>query len=253
VSSLAHSMRSQLESKGEYVVCANLENGWFAIFRNTWERRLAQCAASGRRGPNLIVYRTRSGAERDHHLIPFSVIAPMLSTEALTRQKSGTYRWNLTLANNRLHVCNREGFVSIEGTFGARLLVESHVTVPSEIEREQISWGMRTYEDIVEGIAKECVVLSRSRSSTLRHEALRVSGGICACCGVNFSQVLNGRGLRALEVHHTKQLALRETPEATSLSDLAVVCANCHAIIHTDLKKAMKVEELRAEWAASRL
>lgn len=250
--SLAQRMKSQLEGQGEYVVLANLESGWFAINPNTWERRFARAKSLGRIGPNLVVYRTRSGEERDHHLVPFEVIASMLSPESLKLQKNGTYRWNLTLADDRLHVSHRKGFVSVESGLAARLLVEDQETEPSGIERERISLRTRSYEGIVEGIARESVVLSRSRSSALRREALRISGGVCACCGVDFSQLLNGRGLRALQVHHTKQLALRETPEATSLNDLAVVCANCHAIIHTDPKVAMKVEELRESWHASR-
>lgn len=250
--SLVQRMKSHLEMQGEYVVLANLENGWFAINPNTWERRLAQCKAVGRSGPNLIVYRTRSGEERDHHVIPFKTIAPLLSIESLKVQKSGTYRWNLTLANDRLHVSHRKGFVSVESCLAARLLGEEDFSPPNGVERERITLRTRSYEGIVEGIARESVVLSRSRSAILRREALRVSGGTCACCGVDFSQVLNGRGLRALQVHHIRQLALRETPEATTLSDLAVVCANCHAIIHTDLKVAMKVEELKAAWIASR-
>jgi predicted HNH restriction endonuclease len=37
-----------------------------------------------------------------------------------------------------------------------------------------------------------------------------------------------------------------DTPRLNSLDDLAVVCANCHALIHMDLKKALKIEALRS-------
>jgi hypothetical protein len=252
VPSLAQRIKSQLEERGEYVVLANLESGWFAINPNTWERRVARCKELGRSGPNLIVYRTRADEERDHHLVPFEVIAPMLTEESLKLQKNGTFRWNLTLANDRLHVSHRKGYVPVEQGLAAPLLVEDEADGSAGIRRERISLRTRSYEGIIEGIARESVVLSRSRSSVLRREALRLSGGVCECCGLDYSRILNGRGLRALQVHHTRQLALRETPEATSLSDLAVVCANCHAIIHTDPKAAMKVEELREAWEASR-
>ena len=250
--SLAQHMKSQLEDQGEYVVLANLESGWFAINPNTWKKRLEHAKAMGRPGPNLVVYRTRSDEERDHHLVSFDVIAPMLSDESLKLQKNGTYRWNLTLVDDRLHVSHRKGSVSVAAGLAARLLGEDEVNPEGGVERERISLRTRSYEGIVEGIARESAVLSRSRSSALRRESFRQSGGICTCCGVDFSEVLNGRGLRALQVHHTRQLALRDTPEATLLSDLAVVCANCHAIIHTDPKQAMLVEELREAWQASR-
>ena len=253
MSSLVSSVKAKLEEQGECVVLANLESGWFAINPNTWKKRIERCKALGRTGPNLIVYRTRSGEDRDHHVIPYELIATMLSLDSLKLQKNGTYRWNLTLANDRLHVSHRKGYEPTERFLASRLIVEDGIPDGDpEIASERVNLRTRSYEDIVEGIARESIVLSRSRSAVLRQEALKLSNGICEGCGVDFSLILSGRGLRALQVHHKKQLALRETPEATSLADLAVVCANCHAIIHTDPKNAMPVHELRENWSQDR-
>lgn len=251
--SLVSGVKEKLEELGECVVLANLETGWFAINPNTWEKRVERCKGLGRTGPNLIVYRTRSGEERDHHVVPYGVIAPMLSTDSLKLQKNGTYRWNLTLANDRLHVSHRQGYEPVEKYLASRLATEGddHGGA-SDIASELVNLRTRSFEGIVEGIAREVIVLSRTRSAALRREVLNLSGGICEGCGVNFSMLLNGRALQALQVHHKKQLALRETPEATELADLAVVCANCHAIIHTDPKAAIPVEELRKEWKQAR-
>ena len=154
-----------------------------------------------------------------------------------------------TLANDRLHVSHRPGYEPVEIYLAAKLIVESQAfDGDKDILSGRVNLRTRSYEGIIEGIARESVVLSRSRSATLRREALRLSGGVCEGCGVDFTVILNGRGLRALQVHHKAQLALRETPEATSLKDLAVVCANCHAIIHTNPKEAMPVEGLREAW-----
>lgn len=253
IPSLVSRMKADLEELGEYVVLANVETGWFAINPKTWKNRIERCKGLGRAGPNLIVYRTRSGEERDHHVVPFGVIASMLSTDSLKQQKNGTYRWNLTLSNDRLHATHRIGYEPVEKYLASRLATE--VETPdhdSNIASELVNLRTRSFEGIVEGIARESIVLSRTRSAALRREALKLSSGICEGCGVNFSALLNGRGLRALQVHHKKQLALRETPEATALVDLAVVCANCHAIIHTDPRVAIPVEELRDEWKQER-
>ncbi|OGB30470.1 MAG: hypothetical protein A3F78_14830 [Burkholderiales bacterium RIFCSPLOWO2_12_FULL_61_40] len=246
-------MKEKLEELGECVVLANLETGWFAINPNTWKKRVERCKGLGRTGPNLIVYRTRSGEERDHHVVPYGVIAPLLLTDSLKQQKNGTYRWNLTLANDRLHVSHRQGYEPVEKYLASRLATEAddHGGA-SDIASELVNLRTRSFEGIVEGIAREAIVLSRTRSAALRREVLNLSGGICEGCGVNFSLLLHGRALRALQVHHKKQLALRETPEVTELADLAVVCANCHAIIHTDPKAAIPVEELRKEWKQAR-
>ena len=48
-----------------------------------------------------------------------------------------------------------------------------------------------------------------------------------------------------MQVHHRKQLSSRDTPTVTKVSDLAVVCANCHLLLHLDQEKALGVEELR--------
>lgn len=104
----------------------------------------------------------------------------------------------------------------------------------------------------LEGIAREARVMRSSRNRSLRDEALRRAGGICAACGVDYSKLLGGRGKRILQVHHRKQLAASRVPRKTALSDLAVVCANCHAIIHANPKKAISVERLRQLWRKSK-
>lgn len=58
--------------------------------------------------------------------------------------------------------------------------------------------------------------------------------------------MLNRDGVHVLQVHHRRQLAASKAPRVTSLKDLAVVCANCHALIHMDPKRALKVETLRS-------
>ena len=99
--------------------------------------------------------------------------------------------------------------------------------------------------EAMEGLVHEVATLSRDRNGALRNEALKRSQGICVVCETDFSKVLDGLGVRALQVHHRNQLALEDVPRLTRLEDLAVVCANCHALIHMNIKHAYTVEELR--------
>jgi predicted HNH restriction endonuclease len=101
-------------------------------------------------------------------------------------------------------------------------------------------------ERALEGLRVEALQYSKSRSGRLRREALRVASGVCATCRVDFSRYLDGRGERVLQVHHQKQLAATDVPRLTLLSDLAVLCANCHALIHADPLRALPVGELHA-------
>lgn len=112
---------------------------------------------------------------------------------------------------------------------------------------------LSTNPGILEGIASEITVLRRSRCRKFRSEALERAGGVCEACEVDFSQILDGIiGHRALNVHHRLQLALRRVPTVTTASDLAVVCANCHAMIHANPSCAMPVEQLRELWQETR-
>ena len=137
----------------------------------------------------------------------------------------------------------------------------SYVTVPAEIEDSLLeilerfgSEGVPTEEDIsklampaeaIEGALTEIRTFGRKRSQALRNAAFRRANGICAACGVDYSTVLGGLGLKVLQVHHCMQLSALEVPRVTRLEDLAVLCANCHALVHATPERAMPVEELR--------
>jgi hypothetical protein len=98
----------------------------------------------------------------------------------------------------------------------------------------------------VEGVTREVRILSRGRNSALRNEAVARANGMCSACGIDFRLILGGRGVCVLQVHHRLQLALSDLPRVTRLEDLAVLCANCHALIHSDRGQAITVEALRA-------
>jgi hypothetical protein len=97
----------------------------------------------------------------------------------------------------------------------------------------------------IEGIKVEARRLLTKRSRRLRELAFKKAKGVCCVCERDFSKTLAGRGVRVLQVHHRKQLSARDCPSVTNLSDLAVVCANCHLLLHIDRVRAMKIRTLR--------
>lgn len=97
----------------------------------------------------------------------------------------------------------------------------------------------------VEGVLRETKVILKSRDGALRKAALVNARGVCAACGINYSRVLGGLGQRVLQVHHKRQLSLLDEPQVNGIEDLAVVCANCHQMIHSDMANAMPVEKLQ--------
>jgi hypothetical protein len=116
---------------------------------------------------------------------------------------------------------------------------EYSALVWAAVHRRPLPKGTRT----IEGIRTESV--SKSRNPALRVAALQRAKGSCECCGKNYRRVAGGLGERCLVVHHKKQLKDSDQPVETRLTDLAVVCANCHMMIHADSENALSLAALR--------
>lgn len=249
--SLVAGLKTDLEALGEYVVMANVESGWFAMFPGTWKARVEAARLNGRQGPNLVFYRTKFGNPRDHYVIPYSVVREILSENNLAVSSvDGSRRWNLTLKNGQLHVTRRPGKIEVSEYYGVPLLLESFPSAMAVLPVEALDESASP--SIVEGIAREAKVVTRSRSRKLRRSAMERSKGVCEACGTDYSKLFGGKGLRVLQVHHREQLALQDLPRLTSPDELAVVCANCHTMIHSDPLRAMPVEALRGLWELER-
>lgn len=91
----------------------------------------------------------------------------------------------------------------------------------------------------IEGKARRRLVVHLRREQALRElkiaETLRSKGSL-ACevtgCGFDFRKTYGKLGDGYAQVHHLKPLSYSGGETITGLSDLAVVCANCHAMIH---------------------
>ena len=134
----------------------------------------------------------------------------------------------------------------IEAATGFRIPRREQV-VPDEfaagVWRAATGKSLTPTDRAVEGILTE--TRSRYRHPGLRLAALQRAKGRCECCGVDFQRRANGLGLKCLVVHHKKQLKDTDQPRETRLADLAVVCANCHMMIHANPAKALSVGQLR--------
>lgn len=74
--------------------------------------------------------------------------------------------------------------------------------------------------------------LRRERNAALREKKIRRAKKLdCEVCGINFGRVYGDRGTGYIEVHHTLPLHVSGATE-TKLNDLALLCSNCHRMIH---------------------
>ena len=77
----------------------------------------------------------------------------------------------------------------------------------------------------------------RERNPTLvkrKKAAVLAKEGYLACeaCGFDFKKTYGDRGQGFIECHHTKPLHTLNPESNTRLDDLALLCANCHRMIH---------------------
>lgn len=91
---------------------------------------------------------------------------------------------------------------------------------------------------VLEGIIQTRLIRHRSRERSLRNAKVQSAlvRGSLRCevpgCGFDFELKYGPIGHGYAQVHHLKPLGSLNEPTRMSLDDLAVVCANCHAMIH---------------------
>lgn len=67
---------------------------------------------------------------------------------------------------------------------------------------------------------------------------------LCEVCDFDFAATYGDLGVGFAECHHTKPLSTFQPNDKTKLSDLAIVCANCHRMLHQG-KELVGIQELR--------
>lgn len=106
--------------------------------------------------------------------------------------------------------------------------VQANVQVP-DVDEEFFSG--------VEGGKKVATHIRKERNARLvkakKQKVLKETGKlVCEACGFDFEATYNGIGKGFCEVHHKKPLSEVEREVETSLEDLAILCSNCHRMIH---------------------
>lgn len=132
------------------------------------------------------------------------------------------------------------------------------VATTIRIAIENVAFEPHTLSDVgVLGIteAVEGKLLTRLHSIRERSRALveakkkeewRKHGCLkCEACSFDFSKTYGEVGDGIIDVHHTKPIHTLKPGERTRLSELALLCANCHRVVHSR-RKWLSVEQVRA-------
>lgn len=77
-----------------------------------------------------------------------------------------------------------------------------------------------------------------------RHVLEKIGKLECEVCNFNFYEKYGEIGYGFIECHHLKPLSTYESRQKTTIKDLAIVCANCHRMLHRNIDD-MSIEKLK--------
>jgi len=86
---------------------------------------------------------------------------------------------------------------------------------------------------------------SRKLVEAAKARAMREHGRLfCMACSFDFTSAYGPIGAGLIDVHHTKPVHTLVEGDRTKLEDLALLCANCHRVVHSS-RRWLTVDEVR--------
>lgn len=114
---------------------------------------------------------------------------------------------------------------------------------PSRYTVDQVEADLDRVESEGERQLREIGVLKRS--AAIVAAAKQRSPLVCEVCGFDFEEAYGEVGRGYIECHHIEPLNSRSGASApTRVGDLALLCANCHRMVHRKTK-VISIEDLR--------
>lgn len=96
-----------------------------------------------------------------------------------------------------------------------------------------------------EGGAKKKLVSYHERNPKLRAKAIQFHGTTCIVCRFDFKKNYGLHGEDYIEVHHKVPIhTFDKSNKVNPETDMVVICANCHRMIHRKKYSPLSIEEL---------
>ena len=221
-------------------------NGWTGLFPRKWFIEIINLTAQ--------VHEVRSPRGKIHSAKCDLVVASR-SADLDYRPHAAFNRKNgilIGLMRLEFQSADRQSVSCVLWKEGDGNFVLMPTTVGSEDGAPHVDFDMGV-DDFAEGEGRKILVthLRAERSRTLVNEkkksVLRASGSLlCEACGFSFEEMYGEAGKDFCEIHHKLALS-KNGPVKTSLGDLAVLCSNCHRMIHR-VFPMLSVEEFRLKY-----
>lgn len=116
-----------------------------------------------------------------------------------------------------------------------------------EVGAHQSSESRDTQETFDEGREREIRTNVVERNRKAVQAAKRIHGLDCQVCGFNFGRFYGDHGSGFVEVHHivpVAQAARKKNGQVNARTEMVVVCANCHRMLHRG-RRLVSIDELR--------
>lgn len=143
-------------------------------------------------------------------------------------------RW--LLSDLHLQVPSRGCFASIHGPFSPDEEWTQKVFHIDQLERilvEDDEPNLLGHEGAERWRLHRAKERNRSNVKRKKAQVLRDTGSLkCEACSFDFRNFYGELGVDFCEVHHTIPLSDVDGPVRTKLDELAIVCSNCHRMIH---------------------
>jgi hypothetical protein len=167
---------------------------------------------------------------------------------ALLKRESENYRWRVRPENAHLlqsPLRLPSAIADIQGHYFARpkeLSEQEFAAIVDYAKKYRDRLPLDDYAEggdveFPEGKAEQVAHYRRERSAKLVAEAKRrfkeQNGRLfCEACDFDFQETYGTVGEDFIEVHHLKPVSEMQEGEKTRLDDVALVCSNCHRILH---------------------
>ena len=137
-----------------------------------------------------------------------------------------------------------DGTSLAEAALAIREGIKSTEMIPTVDEPEDITF------EAVEGKLLVRTHRTRERNAAIikkkKEAAYNATGRlVCEACGFDFKVRYGERGDGFIECHHTLPVSQLKPGQKTKLSELALLCSNCHRMVHRG-KHWLSINELKA-------
>ncbi len=194
------------------------------------------------------------GGEAHYRDITEYIIKKQLYDFSRTNKPDNTVSKQLQSNSLSTSYGNEDIFYSVHGVEqrkGIWGLVKKHnkITINEFADLENIENPSDIDTEYNEG--KEQLKLHKTyeRSATLIREAKKLFREkndrlYCEVCGFDFGKVYGELGEDFIEAHHKKPVSQMKDNDVTKVEDLAMVCSNCHRMIHRK-SPYLSIDELK--------